>query len=364
MESPIIMTLDAGGTNFVFNAIQNANEILEPINFQSNAHDLDLCLKTIIQGFDTISKQLPQKPVAISFAFPGPADYKNGIIGDLGNLPAFRGGVALGAMLEEYFQIPVFINNDGDLFAYGESKFGMLPEINNRLKTKGSSKQFNNLFGVTLGTGFGGGLVNNGKLYLGDNGAGAEVWLMRNPLNNNSFVEENISVRAIVREYQVASNSNGADITPFQIFNIGLGKLAGNKDAALLSFKKFGHALGQVLAEIVTITDSPIVIGGGLSDAYTLFAPEMLLQLNGKISDLNGNAINRLELQVFDADNDRSFETFVQGELTQVKIPFSLKTVNYDPLKSICVGKTRLGTSKAIALGAYAYAMDKLKLNC
>jgi glucokinase len=65
--------------------------------------------------------------VAISFAFPGPSDYPRGIIGDLGNLPCFRGGVALGPMLEDTFEIPVFINNDGDLFAYGEAIGGFLP---------------------------------------------------------------------------------------------------------------------------------------------------------------------------------------------------------------------------------------------
>ena len=52
-----------------------------------------------------------------SFAFPGPADYPAGIIGDLAEYPAFRGGVALGPMLAERFGLPTFINNDGDLFA-------------------------------------------------------------------------------------------------------------------------------------------------------------------------------------------------------------------------------------------------------
>ncbi len=59
--------------------------------------------------------------MAISFAFPGPADYIHGIIGDLPNFPAFRGGIALGPYLEERFGMPVFINNDGNLFAYGEA---------------------------------------------------------------------------------------------------------------------------------------------------------------------------------------------------------------------------------------------------
>ena len=86
------------------------------------AHDLDLCLGTLIRGFEQIISRLNEKPKAISFAFPGPADYRNGIIGGyLPNFPSFRDGVALGPMLEEHFGIPVFINNDADLFAYGEA---------------------------------------------------------------------------------------------------------------------------------------------------------------------------------------------------------------------------------------------------
>jgi len=51
-----------------------------------------------------VKENCPAPPAAISFAFLGPADYPNGIIGDLHNLPGFRGGVALGPMLEEKFE--------------------------------------------------------------------------------------------------------------------------------------------------------------------------------------------------------------------------------------------------------------------
>ncbi len=129
-----IMTLDAGGTNFVFSAICDGSEIVTPLNLAANGHDLNRCLENILTGFKAIRRQLKKPPSAISFAFPGPADYVNGIIGDLGNLPAFRGGVALGPMLEDYFGLPVFINNDGDLFAYGEAMHGLLPYINKKLK--------------------------------------------------------------------------------------------------------------------------------------------------------------------------------------------------------------------------------------
>lgn len=128
-DDRIVMTLDAGGTNFVFSALQNGLEIINPIVLAANSADLDKCLKTIIAGFEQVKDALlPKVPVAISFAFPGPADYKNGIISDLPNFPSFRGGIALGPMLEELFNIPTLINNDGDLFAYGEAVAGFCPK--------------------------------------------------------------------------------------------------------------------------------------------------------------------------------------------------------------------------------------------
>ena len=164
-DKRIVMTLDAGGTNFVFSAIRSNEEIVEPIVLPSNGDNLEKCLETMVTGFSAIKLKLPEDPVAISFAFPGPADYVNGIIGDLKNLPAFQGGVALGAFLRNKFGIPVFINNDGDLFAYGEALAGALPEVNRMLRDAGKNKVYKNLIGITLGTGFGGGVVRDGELF-------------------------------------------------------------------------------------------------------------------------------------------------------------------------------------------------------
>ncbi len=164
-DKRIVMTLDAGGTNFRFSAMRANKPVVETVILPSNGDNLENCLANIIAGFTLIKKQCPAPPIAISFAFPGPADYPAGIIGDLGNLPGFRGGVALGPMLEEKFSIPTFINNDGDLFAYGEAIAGFLPFVNGLLEKAGSPKRYKNLFGVTLGTGFGGGIVRNSELF-------------------------------------------------------------------------------------------------------------------------------------------------------------------------------------------------------
>ena len=150
----------------------------------------------------------------ISFAFPGPADYEHGIIGDLPNFPAFRGGVALGPYLREQFGIPVFINNDGNLFAYGEALAGTLPEVNKRLKEAGSSKVYKNLLGITLGTGFGAGVVIDSRLLTGDNGCGGDVWIMRNKKYPEMIAEESVSIRAVRRVYQELTGKDASSLTP------------------------------------------------------------------------------------------------------------------------------------------------------
>ncbi len=74
----------------------------ETVTLPSNSHDLDLCLKTIVDGFTKIISSLEEKPVAISFAFPGPADYPAGIIGGfLPNFPSFTRRRGLGPFLQE-----------------------------------------------------------------------------------------------------------------------------------------------------------------------------------------------------------------------------------------------------------------------
>lgn len=360
-DNRIVMTLDAGGTNFVFSAIQGNEEIVEPIRLPSNADNLEKCLNNIITGFEEVKRKLKKEPVAISFAFPGPADYAHGIIGDLGNLPAFRGGIALGPMLEEKFRVPVYINNDGDLFAYGEAIAGFLPDINQRLQEAGSQKLYKNLLGITLGTGFGAGIVSNHKLFLGDNGAGAEIWLMRNKLYPQCFAEEGASIRAIRRVYlQHSKYQHNEELTPKDIYDIANGTKEGDAQAAIRAFTEMGEIVGDALANAITLIDGLIVIGGGLAGAASLFLPALVNEMNKPIQRLDGSKVPRLEVKVFNLENGEEFKLFATGEATQVPIPGTHKFVPYDPMKRIGVGLSRLGTSKAIALGAYTFALYTL----
>src|SRR5512140_1279703 len=107
-EDPrVVMTLDAGGTNFVFSAMQSNSPLIESFSLPSRADDLERSLATIVEGFGRVQSLAPAPPVAISFAFPAPADYFNGIVVSPRNLPAYR-DVALGPMLEDRFGLPTF----------------------------------------------------------------------------------------------------------------------------------------------------------------------------------------------------------------------------------------------------------------
>ncbi len=359
-DNRIVITLDAGGTNLVFGAIKGCESIIEPITLPSNAHDLDLCLSTMVDGFSQIIDQLTEKPVAISFAFPGPADYPNGIIGGfLPNFPSFREGVALGPFLERKFGLPVFINNDGDLFTYGEALCGVLPEINQKLATLGSNKQFKNLLGYTFGTGFGIGMVVNGELNRGDNSC-VETFCLPHPKYDNIIVEDGVAVRAVKRVYQELSGEEVKNLEPKDIFDIAEGKASGNQEAAINAFAQMGATAADAMASAVTLVDGLIVIGGGITAAKKYIMPALFETIRGNISTLSGEELNRVQMKVYNLDNNSEFEQFAKGEAREIKIYGSEETITYDPQKRIGVIISKLGASKAISVGAYAFALEQI----
>lgn len=356
---PIVVTLDAGGTNLVFSAMQNGKPCVESITLPSMAHDLELCLNTLVRGFEQIIAALPYKPVAISFAFPGPADYRNGVIGGyLPNFPSFRDGVALGPMLEEHFGIPVFINNDADLFAYGEAMGGALPRINRMLEEAGSAKRYRNLLGFTFGTGFGFGFVMDGRLNLGDNSC-VEVFCLKHRDNPEYIVEDGIAIRSIKRVYRELSGDE-RELEPKDIFHIAEGKLEGNIEAAKEAFASQGRVAGDAMATAATLMDGVIVIGGGLAAASKYFMPSLLEEMRSKISTMSGDTLNRVQMSVYNLDDPTEFEKFARGNSKKIKVYGSDKEVIYDSEKRIGVTISDIGASNAVSIGAYLYALDNI----
>ncbi|MDB6078405.1 MAG: glucokinase [Akkermansiaceae bacterium] len=357
----IVMTLDAGGTNFRFSAMRGGKPVTETIALPSNGDNLEKCLATLVEGFTRVRELCPEPPVAISFAFPGPCDYPNGIIGDLGNLPAFRGGIAAGPMLEEIFGIPVFLNNDGDLFAYGEAIGGLLPYINELLEKAGSPRRYRNLFGMTLGTGLGGGIVRNGDVFIGDNSIAAEVWMLRNKLDSDMIAEEGACIRA-VRNVYAAEAGIPPETTPepAAIYQIGMGEREGNQAAAREAFRRLGEVAGDVIGTALAFVDGLAVIGGGVSGGWPLFLPALVTELRGTYGSNQGRRVPRLPAKVYNLEDPSDVKAFLAGDVREITIPGTSKKLKYDPSPAVGVAMSRLGTSEAIALGAYAFALQNV----
>lgn len=360
-DSRTVITLDAGGTNFVFGAMQGNKFIIDPITMPANAHDLDKCLNTMVEGFEQVIAKIDHKPVAISFAFPGPADYANGIVGGfyLPNFPSFRDGVALGPFLEDKFGIPVYINNDADLYAYGEALAGALPQINEKLEALGSAKRYRTLLGYTFGTGFGFGFVTNGELHTGDNSC-IETFCLRHKHMPNIMVEDGVAVRAVKRVYKEESGIDDPSLQPKDIFDIAEGTREGNQEAARKAFATMGEVAGDAMATAVTLIDGVIVIGGGITAAKKYIMPSLINELRSQMHSIGGDTFDRVQMKVYDLNNEEEFKLFAKGASRDLKVYGTDKVVTYDPEKRVGVMISNIGASTAISLGAYAFALNEL----
>lgn len=357
----VVMTLDAGGTNMRFGALRGRRSLVETVTRPSEADDLDRCLRNLVEGFTEVRSRCPEPPVALSFGFPGPADYPNGIITDPPNMPAFRSGVPLGPLLEERFGVPVFIHNDGHLFVYGEAIAGLLPYVNELLRGAGRPRRFTRLFGVTLGTGFGGGVASGRGLEAGDNSVAGEIRLLRNKLDPRMNAEEGASIRAVRRAYaRQVGVAMGEAPEPREIFEIGTGVRAGDTAAAIEAFRRLGEVAGDAIAQASALIDGLVVVGGGLSAAWPLFLPALIQEMNATYEGPDGEPSRRLTPVAFNLEDPDELQRFVEGETRTLAVPGSDRRVAYDALARTGVGVSRLGTSEAVAVGAYVFALEKL----
>ena len=217
------------------------------------------------------------------------------------------------------------------------------------------------MLGLTFGTGFGAGFVRDGILFLGDNSNAGEIWRFRDKLNPIMNVEEHVSIRGIKGIY---AKEAGLDFNnspePKDIYKIFNREMEGNKEAAVKAFQNMGEAAGDAISNAITLIDGIIVIGGGLAGASKAFLPYLVKEMNSEFRSPNGNKFKRLTANVYNLENKDDLDKFLRGSVKEIPVYGSNKKIKYDPEPRIGVGITKIGTSKAISLGAYAFALNAL----
>ena len=192
--------VDLGGTNIAVGIINENNEIIARARTKTALPrpavdiltDMADCVKKACESAGITLDQLD----GVGIGTPGSVDRENGIILYANNLGFDK--VPAGEILFEQLGRPIYLENDANCAALGEFYAG----------AGRGSKRF---ITVTLGTGVGGGIIHNGKIYHGSNGMGGEVGHMTVQMNgepcpcgNVGCWEQYASATALKRQTKAA----------------------------------------------------------------------------------------------------------------------------------------------------------------
>jgi len=165
VEKKYSIGVDLGGTNIVSAIVNYQGKVVNRLKVPTlTERGKEATIKRIIE---TIHENIIQSTIAIDdirgigIGAPGPLDVKRGIINFAPNLPGWR-DVPLRKILEDEFNMKVVLENDANAAAWGEMCFG-------------AGQGVDNLVCFTLGTGIGGGIIIDGKIYHGNNYGAAEL---------------------------------------------------------------------------------------------------------------------------------------------------------------------------------------------
>lgn len=274
MANQWIVGVDLGGTTTKIAFISMEGEILHKWEIPTdNSNEGQNITVNIAKSIDGKLKELGQSKevlAGVGMGAPGPVHYETGVILNAVNL-GWKDNFPLQSSLEEATKLPAAVENDANCAALGEM-------------WQGAGNGAKDLVFVTLGTGVGGGVVANGNIVQGVNGAGGEIGHITAipvggaPCNcgKTGCLETVASATGIVRlalkelaegktEGQLASlYAKENKITAKDVFDA-----AKNGDAAAEKvLQEVAFHLGLVLSHLGnTLNPEKIVLGGGVSKA-------------------------------------------------------------------------------------------------
>ena len=202
-------------------------------------------------------------------------------------------------------------------------------------------------------------MVIDNNLNRGDNSC-VETFCLRHRDMPDVIVEDGVAIRAVCRVYGEQSGNPDHGLTPKDICEIADGTREGNQAAAKEAFASLGRVAGAAISTAVTIIDGLVVIGGGVSAASRWIMPALLEEMRSKLRTLGGDEVNLVQMKVYDLENADEFELFAKGETKKVKVYGEERYVDYDCQKRVGIAISKLGASKAVSVGAYAFALSEL----
>ena len=264
----MVIGVDLGGTN-IRAAIEKGGTIH---NLRKEPFKTMASLDESLEQFISFVRPLLNADVkGIGIGVPSVVDLETGTVHNVMNIPAWE-CVPLKNILEEEFELPVWINNDVNCFILGEHQYGLV-------------RKYKNAVGLACGTGLGSGIIINNQLYPGKNCGAGEVGLLP------------------YREHTVEYYASGNFFPTFYDFSAAEAYQQAllQDHRALAAWEEFGMHFGQAIKNVVLTYDpEAVVLGGSLSKAFQFFSPS----LRASFSDFPfPKSIERLKIFVSEDEN-------------------------------------------------------------
>lgn len=251
-----VIGIDIGGTKINACLIDDKGEILERKEVPTNANrGREVVLENIKSAIYDLSYK---EAIAVGIGTPGFIDSDNGIVTFAGNIKGWT-GLNLKEAVEEFVDIPVFVENDANIALIAE-------------KWIGACKDYDNVVMITLGTGLGGAIyTKEGGLLSGSHFQGAELGHMilhagGDPCTcgQNGCAESYCAGNALTKGYKKLT---GKELSGQAIFDL----VKTDNDARKV-LEDYQSDLGYLLTSLRNIFDPDvIVVGGGVIHAKDVF---------------------------------------------------------------------------------------------
>lgn len=295
--------LDIGGTTIKMGLFKETDELIDKLNFPTRTVEylVDDIYQNIINLFDNNNINIDDLK-GIGIGFPGHVDGETGIVVYSNNLVAHNFDIV--GKLKEKINTYIRISNDANVAALGEFHFG-------------KGKDFQNIVFVTLGTGVGGGIIVDGKMLEGKNGAGAEIGHMVISTNGHlcscgrrGCFETYASATALIRNARVAMINNPTSLlweiakSPEKLDGIAFFEALERKDkVATIIFEQYIEDLADGLTNLANIfRPDALILGGGISYRGDILMEPLQQRLEKMIYGGQWNA--RVELMISELKND------------------------------------------------------------
>ncbi len=263
-----VLGIDLGGTNVRVGLVRN-QQLGEVSSVKINPNgSVDEVLEQICELVD---KAKPEKLHGIGIGVPSVVDIEKGIVYDVQNIPSWK-KVPIKSLMEKRYATPTFVNNDANCFALGEKYFG-------------KGVEYQSLIGLILGTGFGGGVIVNGKSYAGVNAGAGEFGMI-------PYLDSIYEQYCCGQFFTMNFKQTGSEF--FQ-------RAMQGEDEALKVWTEFGHHLGNGIKTILYAYDPEIIIfGGSVRKAFRFFKDAMWESIQ---SFAYSNSIKSLKIEVSELEH-------------------------------------------------------------